>query len=225
MGMGTEQFYWFVDRASVDPVLEMTWKAFLRKYPWRRRILEEHFNFAVIDENDVGGIDNILVRKTLRWTVKHAQPAYYFLNVIVHHVPSLRRRCPEVWPDNLFEFAVLESTAVEAFLQGEIGARTLWAINNIDGAEDPRVWLELSRSDAMRVRKALKSGVIERPIFSWQDEESLNDGYRCLGVSDTKRFVDFLIRAWRNNWPVPRIRKNLLDTQRLVRKAVPRFRD
>jgi hypothetical protein len=30
--MGIEHFYWFIDRDVINPVLEMSWKTFLRKH-------------------------------------------------------------------------------------------------------------------------------------------------------------------------------------------------
>ena len=223
--MSAEQFYWFVDIAAVDPMLRMAWATFLDKYPWRRRALEDHLKFVLEPQPDDNEIAAILKRRDVRWALKHAQPAYYFLDLVVHHVPRLRKMCPQVWPADLFEFVAIESTAVEAFLKGYITARTLWAVNNLNGAEDPRAWLDLSKPDWLRVQNVRRSGPIEKPIFRWQNQQALNEGYRCLGVPDTKRFIKFLLCAWEGNWPVPRIRRDLEATRGLVTKALPRFRD
>ena len=74
--MGIEHFYWFIDREVVDPVLEMSWKAFLRKYPWDRDDVDEVLNFAVEGEPETAAITGILEKRSLRWTIKRSSSAY-----------------------------------------------------------------------------------------------------------------------------------------------------
>jgi len=131
--MGIEHFYWFIDREVIDPVLEMRWKTFLRKYYWDRDCLNETLSFAVEPEPDASTISDILKKRSLRWTMKHSSPAYWFLNTVVYHVPALERRCLDVsLYRNLYEIAILDAAAVEGFLEGRISERALWAVNNIE---------------------------------------------------------------------------------------------
>jgi hypothetical protein len=224
--MGIENFYQFVDRAVVDPMLQMSWKAFLRKYPWRRDSLEELLAFAVEPEPDSGAVSYILAERSLRWTMKRSTPAYYFLNVLIYHVPHLKRRCPEIWlRKNSLEVAVIEATAVEAFLDDRIGEHMLWAVYNIDGRQNPTEWLKLSGSELTRVEIGLGFAAVEKPIFPWQTDDCLDDGYRCLRLADTKRFIAFLTQAWRENWPVPRLSDDVRKSLAIVDEATPHFRD
>ena len=213
--MGIEHFYWFIDREMVDPVLEMSWKAFLRKYPWDRDDVDEVLNFAVEGEPETAAITGILEKRSLRWTIKRSSSAYWLLNVIVHHVPALTLRCPEVWLYNPYDIAILDAAAVEGFLGGRISERTLWAVYNIDGREDPRAWLKLTRSEFKRVKAALDCGAVEKPIFPWQSDDCLHDGYRCLGIRDTRLFIDFLCTAWQEHLSIMRlneaVRKEVAD--------------
>jgi hypothetical protein len=217
--MTIEHFYWFIDREVVDPVLEMSWKTFLRRYPWDHEELDYLLNFAVDGEPDPAEISRILENRTLRWTIKRSSPAYWFLNEIVHHVPALRLRCPEVWIPNDFDLAILEAVAVDGYLRGRISDRTLWTVYNLHhglfGKPDPKRWLDLTRSEFKRVKAALKCGAVEKPIFPWQSDDCLTDGYRCLGIKNTRLFIDFLCTAWQEHWSIMRlneaVRKEVAD--------------
>jgi hypothetical protein len=222
--MSIEHFYWFIDREVVDPVLEMSWKAFLRKYPWDRDFVDDIFMFALDPELDADAISHILENHTLRWTMKRASPGYWFLNHIVHHVRALERRCPSVWPEYLYESAVLDAASVEAFLEGKISEEILWAVYNINGLHDPRVFLQLPRRELWNVEIALGSGAVENPIYRWQSDECLTEGYSCLGLRDTKRFIAFLHQAWNENWPVPRLNEEARKELELTNKT-HHFRD
>jgi hypothetical protein len=221
--MGIEHFYWFIDREVIDPVLEMGWKAFLHKYPWERDEVDYVLNFAVEGEPDSTVITHILDNKTLRWTMKRSSPAYWFLNEVVHHVPALKLRCPEVWIYNYSDLAILEAAAVHGLLRGRISERTLWTVWNINGCGDPRASLDLNRAEYRRVKAALNCGAVEKPIFPWQSDDCLTDGYRCLGIRDTRLFVDFLCQAWQENWDV--LRLNEAVKKEIERTWMPRFRD
>jgi hypothetical protein len=221
--MGIEHFYWFVDREVIDPVLEMTWKAFLRKYPWERDEVDYVLNFAVEGEPDSTAITHILDNHTLRWTMKRSSPAYWVLNEIVHHVSTLKLRCPEVWIYNDSDLAILEAAAVAGFLRGKISERNLWTVWNISGRADPRRSLDLNLSEYTRVKAALNCGAVEKPIFPWQSDDCLTDGYRCLGVRDARLFLNFLCQAWQENWHV--VLLNEVVKKEIDKTWMPRFRD
>jgi hypothetical protein len=221
--MTIEHFYWFIDRDVIDPVLGMSWKAFLRKYPWDRDEVDEVLSFAVKGEPDEDAISRILENQTLRWTMKRSSPAYWFLNEVVHHVPALKPRCPELWIHNDFDLAILEAAAVHGFLIGRISERTLWTVYNINGRRDPSRWLELTRSEFKRVKAALNCGAVEKPIFPWQSDDCLTGGYRCLGIRDTRLFIDFLCTAWQEHWSIMRL--NEAVRKRVADMFMPCIRD
>jgi hypothetical protein len=222
--MGLEHFYWFVDRAVVDPLLETSWRSFLRKHPRRRADVERILAFALEPKPDPAAVADILARRTLRWTMKRATPAYFFLNELISLVPQLKRRSPEVW-GSIYETAILVAASCEAFLRREIDERTLWAVYNITGRQDPQEWLRLSRAESEEILQALGYGAVEKPIFRWQTIECLQEGYSCLLPADTRRFITFLQRAEEENWPAPRIRSDIKRELNWADRAVPRFRD
>lgn len=223
--MGLEHFYRFFDREVIDPALEMPWKAFLRQCSWDRECLDNVLSVAVEPEPDEAMISHILENHTLRWTLLRSSPAYWLLYEIIHHSPSLHRRCPVLWLHNHDEIRILDAVAVDAFLEGRIPGRTLWAVHNIDGREDPRGSLELTRSEFKRVEKALNGGAVERPILPWLSDDCLGDGYHCLGIGDTRRFIGFLCKAWHENWPVLRLGKDVMEKVEADKMFEPSFRD
>ncbi len=221
--MGMDHFYCFIDRAVVDPVLQMSWREILSTHAWSKHSAAELVALAMEPEPDPSLVEYVLAHKTLRWTMKRSTPSYFFLNQVVSYLPRVRSRCKEFWPQHVDEVAVLEATATEAFLQGRIGRATLWAVNNIDGINDPACWLCLTRRESALVKAALRCGGVEKPVFPWQTGKCLDDGYRCLRIAETKRFVGFLKSAWDGNWPVPRLSREVRDSLGVV-DGTPRFR-
>lgn len=220
--MGIEIFFQFIDRNAVEPVLAMSWKSFLRKYPWNHRELEEEVIVLMPDSETVS---SVLAKRTLRWTMERAGPDYFFLSQVIYHVPYLRRRCTQVWAEDYAEVAAITATAVEAFLKGKIGERTLWAVYAICGSQNPKWSLRLSRSELFAVNVALGCGAVEMQIFPWQTPASLSDGYSCLQPADTRRFISFLTRAWKANWSIARLKDTERGNLGIDRRADPHFRD
>ena len=177
--MGIEHFYWFVDRAVADPVLQMSWKDYLRKYPWKGSrtsfsTVEELLNFCLEPQPDADTVARVITECSLRWTLQHSVPSYFFLHNIVYNVPRLRKHCPVVGvEDNWADEGTIIAVAVHAYLEGWIGEKTLWAIYNITGSQYPRGWLKLTRAEYIEIDYALGYGATERPIFRWQERRSL----------------------------------------------------
>src|SRR5262249_12935957 len=102
---------------------------------------------------------------------------------------------------------------------------TSWAVHNITGREDPRPWLKLTYSEREHLEQGMGYGAVEKPLFRWHSDDCLGDGYNLLGPADSRRFIDFLVRAGDENWPAPRISANVQQELELTDKATPRFRD
>jgi hypothetical protein len=139
-------------------------------------------------------------------------------------VPKRKRRTYEV-SSPVDETAILVAASSDAYLRGDMDQETLWAVHNITGREDPRAWLRLSRSESQRLLNAEGYGAVEKPIFSWQSDEALGEGYNVLRTADSRRFVDFLMRAGDENWPAPRIKRDVKSRLQFPPDATPRFRD
>jgi hypothetical protein len=225
--MSTEHFFWFVDRAVVDPILAMTWSSFLRRHPWPSSELTDLLRFSIEPEPSGAAVREILARRTLRWTMQRSTPAYFFLDEVVHHVSSVRRASPEV-SSSLYETAVLVAVAYNAFLDRELDAKTTQAIFRITGAENPRAWLDLTPAHAARLNTVLAGHLEDKPIFPWLGRDATQDGYSALHVADTHRFMAFLRQAAEHNWPAPRVKRDVMrkldKLDRPARKTLA-FRD
>jgi len=234
--MSYERFYWFIDAAATEPVIEMSWTAFLRKYPIHRSRASltnslqdsvEHFlAFVVEPEQDAAGVKDILARRTLRWTMQRSTPQYWFLNEVVGHVPSLSKRSRSIWVahDKFLEPAVLDAIGISAFLDGRIDLQTYWAVHNITGRYEPTSWLTLTPTQQKTLEEARLSGPGEKPIFSWQSARSLDDGYRCLRRRHTQLLVAFLKQAWKENWAAPHLTRDTRAELKIAKGTTPRFR-
>jgi hypothetical protein len=234
--MGMEHYYVFIDRPAVDAILRLEWKEFLIAYPVRhsRWAFEnslydsvEHFvGFAVDPEPDATMIARILSKRTLRWTMRRATPQYWFMGEIITHIRALNRSCPTVWieDESAVDFYGLTVAAVAAFIDSRIDTKTLWAIFNITGREDPSRWMRLTRTQLKALDRAIVDGGVERPVFTWQANDCLEEQYRCLRPADTRRFIAFLRRAWEANWPLDYLSES---ARRSIpgRKGTRRFRD
>ncbi len=157
--------------------------------------------------------------------MERAGPDYLFLSQVIFHVPHLQRRCTQVSAEDYAEVAAITAAAVDAFLRGKIGERTLWAVYAICGRQNPKWSLRLSRSELFTVNVALGYGAVVRQIFPWQTPASLSDGYSCLQPPDTRRFTSFLTRAWKANWSIARLKDTERGNLGIDRGADPHFRD
>ena len=127
--MGLEHFYKFIDRDAVEPLLRLTWAEFLRKYRWSRGSLqesvEEFLAFIMGPQPAPSVVDEVLARRTLRWTMKRSSPKYFFLFEVIYNAPHVRKRCPEIWTESPYEIAIIIASSVDAFLTGKIDVKTL----------------------------------------------------------------------------------------------------
>jgi hypothetical protein len=101
--------------------------------------------------------------------------------------------------------------------------RTLWASIALHGSLDEIGWLELSRKSMDTVVAALSPWEEPSPMFPWQDTDCL-DGYTVLGLRDTRRFLRFLIRAWKEKWPAPNLGREAREELNLKRNRIPTLR-
>ena len=120
--------------------------------------------------------------------------------------------------------AVPIAVAVQAYLDGKLDNRTLWASIALHGSVDEIAWLELSRKSRDTIVAALSPWKEPRPMFPWQSTDCLEGGYTVLGLRDTPRFLRFLIRAWKEKWPAPNLDRETREELNLERNQVPTLR-
>ncbi|MSU23784.1 MAG: hypothetical protein EXS32_08175 [Opitutus sp.] len=129
--MSIEHFVSIIDRARVDEVLSLSWKDFHRRYRWKRdspwpSAAEFLHDFALEGEPEQSIVDDILDRRTLRWTMNRCTPKLFFVYEIIVHVPDLRARCLSYTPSEMFDLSIVQAVGAEAFIRGEISQATFF---------------------------------------------------------------------------------------------------
>lgn len=227
--------YEFFDRATFDRIWQLSWQNFLQKYRtgWSRNRLYDagSYNgeslrgliaFSLEPEPSAEEIEQILERNTIRWTIQHSMPQLFVLSSIIWDgLTHLRNRAAR--------FSTKESvnpvlaTAIDAYLQSRVTASTLRATLKLHSVENPSDFLELTRREKQRVAGTNLRNAMWRPIYRWQGEQWLKGEQvaNAVGVLDARRFADFVIRAWNENWPTPRLDKRAHK----LGSRNPQFRD
>jgi hypothetical protein len=204
--MSFNHSFQFIDRDVVDPMLQLTWTEYQKKYRVKRGDLVEIIDILACDQTPQE-IDRIIKTKTVLWFVKKG--GMICLDYAIGGARSVRKRCPSIQLNRipLEEVAVIYSAAVDGFLKKKIDGKTMYtafAICNAGGGED---FLGVPRKIRTVIDEILEHlSNTEKPMFPWQ-KSSFDPwsecGFRFMGSKDTKRFVDFVIQAWKENWPVP----------------------
>ncbi len=198
--MGIEHYYWVIDRTVIDPFLALSWREFHKKLGWDstsqwKSAAEFFLEFEMPVETDPKTVERILATRTVGWSMRHSSQPYWFLEYVIP--TALRRRCPQFDPSCLEETAMIIAAAVYGFLQGRVDRQTLFAVLVlIDGIG----WLKLRKSEEKAVLAALPPLPQPKPFVLWQTERG-DSSHSCLGLLDTRRFLRFLKRAWKERWP------------------------
>jgi hypothetical protein len=211
-----ETYYCFFDRSAVDPIWRMSWQDFLRLYSKHHRgkgsreadvdsWLRELIALSVEPEPSDAEVDDIIRRRTLRWTIQRSSPQFYTMGEIVYGVPRLATSCVvlDVWANDL---SVLLAAAVEGYFRGEVTVSAFKSVLKLHYSkfED---FIRLSKRERSVVRGLMDVDQYAKPIYSWQGETAILDEEwaGCLGVADTKRFFALVDRLWNRNPEVCRI--------------------
>lgn len=204
--MGIEHFVWIIDRAAIDEVLALSWKAFSRRYRWKKTSewsSAKNFlqAFALDSEHDQSTVDDIVARRTLRWTMNRCSPKLFFMYEIVNQVPDLSARCHTYFPERLWDLGIVQAVGAEAFFRGEITQATFFSILRFCQGLSLADSINLKDPHYRQVERTLKSWTPSRPPFRWLSSEYFGEGYACLNLRETKSVVRFLERAWEGKWP------------------------
>lgn len=215
-----EFVYQFSDRGGIDPLWKLTWKEYLLRWGrtrWARAKMTENGDdslrsmiaFFIDPAPTAEEVDRILAEETIRWTVRRSSPQFRSISELIYNTPGLRRHGHFIGCDANY-FTVLMAAAVEAYLRGRISRYILWPVFKLHSTTDPSQWLRLSHLENKALKAALAGFDMWSPIYQWQGPAFLEGEQwaNCLGVSDTRRFIAFVLRAWNENWPIPRL-KNL----------------
>jgi hypothetical protein len=148
------------------------------------------------------------------------------MSELIFNTPGFRRHAQSITYKGDY-FVVLMAAAAEAYLQGRISKTMLWPVFKLHVTGDPGRRLKLTRRDHEALKTALSGREMWVPIYRWQGAGYLEDEEwaNCLGVADTKRFVAVVVRAWKENWPVPRLGELSRIEIPSPKSGPPRFRD
>jgi hypothetical protein len=231
-----DHYYEFFDRSAFDPIWNLSWVQFLRRYgsswalnqdyragEYTSRSLRELIGFCVDPAPSAEEIENILKHETIRQTVSHSAPQLFMMSCLFSDgLPGMKNRT--LYVEATDDVDPLIVAAVDAHLAGRINSATLLAVMKLHCVADLKECVLLSRRDKSALKSVTASKSIWRPIYSWQGEKWLDgeEWANALGVADTRRFIGFVSRAWTENWEVLRLRHNPSDEST---QDKPRFRD
>ena len=211
-----DTYYYFFDRSAVDPLWNLSWQDFLRlhgKSRWAKgpdvgdgaASLRGLIAFAVEPHPSAIAIEEIIRRRSVRWTIQRSSPQFYMIEEIVYHVPRLRKSCVslDVWSN---DFAVLLAAAADGYFDGEVLVSSLKAVLKLHYAkfED---FIRLTKQERSVLRDLMGVEQVAKPIYSWQGPGAILDEQWawCLGIADTRRFFTLLDQLWKQDPEITRI--------------------
>jgi hypothetical protein len=182
--------------------------------------------FHIDPEPTPEDVDRILAHETIQRTVMCSSPQFGPMSELMSNTPALRKHSQSMVSFGGY-FPVLIAVALEAYLRGQVPQSSLWSSLKLHNIADPSPWLRLSRSERTEIKAVVSHRRMWEPIYRWQGEDFLRGEQwsNCLGIADTKRFIALILRAWDENWPVPRIKKFDEISERPFTADPPRFRD
>jgi len=230
--------YHFFDRNACDKLWKSSWKEYLSKWGKTRwangpftgestESLRDMIAFYIDPQPTAEDVERILAHETIVQTVSKSSPQFGPMSELLSRTPAYRKHSQFIFFKGDY-FAVLIAVGLEAYLQGRASQSDLWPVFKLHSIEDPRDWLRLSSGDRKTIKAVVSSRWFLDPIYPWQGEGGFLDGEEwcnCLGVADTRRFIALVVRAWKENWPVPRLGE--LDRISIPpsQTGPPRFRD
>ena len=213
--MSMDYYFDFFDREFFDPVLPLSWREFQQRHnsnwvkdrnfdPWEytgcslRDLICWHYN--MVEEDASRRMDDILSRRTVRWTIRNSDEQFGMINGIAQNMSEHRRFCASVV---MHDIGVTVSVAAGAYLAGKIDGKSLAAVCQLCGS-DPQDCVRLTKEQKKKLAPVTSRIDYATPIYAWQGERACADDYcpSCLGIAATRRFVACIVRAWSENWPV-----------------------
>lgn len=195
--MANTHEYTFFDRARVDDALAMKWSVLDESYPgWGQW---EDARAFLLDWalDDVSGdeVDRLVATTTVRATLHLSSDPFSFLRGLLD-AKSLAAGGAEI-PKGEYEYAnQIVSCAVAAFQRGALSLAGLNAIYRLHANYVP-VEEVFSEEVAQMVLSQP-----EPPLMLPGLPDATPETGDALGIVQTRRFIDFLQRAWREKWPL-----------------------
>jgi len=206
-------YYEFFDRTVVDHFWRLSWKSVMKRYrgPWfssggpqetgvySGESLRQLLNFSLKPTPTVQQLERMLATVAVSATVRRCHPQFWAMDEIMRKV--LSRPENSLVSVELDDISGLISVAARAFLDRRITAATLWTVAKLHSVKFDD-WAQLDSKQSKAINSALPWHRMWQPIYSWQDKHACADDEwtNCLGVDNTRRFVRFVMDAYRGNW-------------------------
>ncbi len=194
--MSNTHEYVIYDRAKLDPAIAMRWPAFEKAYGCGQWDSAKDFlvEWALDDESQIDSVDEILTRKTVRATLAMSDDPFHFLWAILGS--GLSACTVDVGKGDYDYGNDIVSCAGAAFARGDLSLASLTAVWNLHAdSVDPAAVLLPEVANAVLAQP--------RPTPMLPGLSKMMDGYgKGIGVSQSRRVIDFFLRAWRERWPL-----------------------
>ncbi len=195
--MSNTHEYVVFDRAKVDPALAMKWPVFEKAYPkWFQWSSARDFMVEWgLDESEIERVDEILARKTVRQTTAGTGYGFGFLDMLLCE-KGLTECVISIKKGDYDYGDELVSCAGAGFLRGDLSLASLTAVYHLHASRvDPWVVLPPDVAQAVGAQPRPRPMLPGLPNF-------IPDCGNGLGISQARRAIEFLIRAWKESWPL-----------------------
>jgi hypothetical protein len=189
--------YFIFDRAKLEPALPMRWPAFEKAYPgWSE--WESAWHFLVewgLEGSQIEMVDEILTRKTVGATLRLTDDPFHFLMMLLDE-KGLTEDIVPIGIDDYSYGDEIVACAGAAFVRGDLSLASLTAVYHLHASRvDPEEVLLPDVAIAVLLQP-------EPPPMLPGMPNMMPSYVDSLGVSQARRFIDFLLRAWREKWPL-----------------------
>lgn len=198
-------YYSFVDHAAVDHLWSMSWQELVKRYPtrWARsRVIRENGNYdgeslralLAFAGDAPGDLERLLEQDMVKHTIRSCSPQLWTMGELIEH--TLAKSARAVVSGEAWDATPVVRTAVRAFMDRRISARDLWAVVKLHSIAQRE--LGPARGATLPFKR------LWDPVYAWQGPDSFkgDEWTNCLKAGDTLRFVRFLSRAHKENWPI-----------------------
>jgi hypothetical protein len=203
MGLNISNIHEYVifDRVRVDPILAMRWPEFDETYPgWSQWDSSRDFlvEWAIMEEH-IERVDEILAHKTLRATLPLCGGPFCFLHSILNEKDL--HECDVDIEKGDYDYADdIVSCAGAGFIRGDLSLASLTAVYDLHA-----VRVDLFAILPADVANAVLNQPERHPMFPrmpHMTSDLAECGVDGIGVVQARRVIEFLLRAWREQWPL-----------------------
>ncbi len=191
--------YVLFDRTVLDPALAMRWPVFEEAYPgWQQWKSTKDFLVEwALDESRHRAVDTILATKTVRATMALSDDPFGFFYGLLDEKGLTTCSVKIDKGDYDYDYdGDIVSCAGAAFSRGELSPASLAVVCDLHASRvDPAAVLSPAGAAAVQ---AQTGSLAMHP--GWP--RLLPEGADGIGIAQTRKLIEFLLRAWQERWPL-----------------------